>query len=179
MNYLRQTMWRAEYQHKPNTTSYLLQGFMPFEELGRKERAEATAQKIKELQGQGARFLLPVRLSFGGSELARIDFKGRGVRARVAQMKGSFTQQEESPNKRYKPYKVGTSVWRCRSSRGLYCGTLGITKREGAGPSDNGDLIYFRTADWEKVEVFIFKGLARPNEYADNAQVEAFLQTLK
>ena len=74
---------------------------------------------------------------------------------------------------------MGTAVWHCDSSSALYCGTLGITKHEGAGPPDNGDLIYFRTTDWEKVEVFILKGLARPNEYADNAQVEAFLQTLE
>lgn len=175
MNYLKQIMWRAVYQHKPNTTSYLLEGFLPFEELGTKERKAATAQKIQDLKAQGFCFLLPVRLSFGGSELARIDFRGRGTRERFAQMKGSFTQQEESPYKRKKPFKVGTAVWTCRSSKNLFCGTLGITQREGAGPSDNGDLIYFKTADWDAVEVIIFKGLARPNEYADNAKAEAFL----
>jgi len=177
-NYLKQTMWLATYQNKPFTTSYLLEGFLPFEELDTKGRKEATAQKIKEMQQQGFCFLLPVRLSFGGSELVRVDNVGRGTRERFSYLKGSFTQIEESPNKRFRPFKVGTAIWRCADSQTLFCGTLGVTKREGAGPSDNGDLIYFKTNDWKEVIVIIFRGMARPNEYADNAEIEAFLKGL-
>ena len=57
-------------------------------------------------------------------------------------------------------------------------GTLGINLQEGAKPTDNGDLVIFYTAGWREVDIYIFKGLAKPNEIANLQEAVAFVEAI-
>lgn len=84
-----------------------------------------------------------------------------GRRNRVRQLKGTFTNGEQSPYKQSKPYKVNTSIWKVEGFSDMYYGTLGVSGAKGRIEGNNGDLIILYTEDWELVRVFIFFGIAR------------------
>ena len=58
----------------------------------------------------------------------------------------------------------------------LYYGTIGIILGENQKPKDNGDLVIFRTCDWKEVDIYIFRGLANPNEIANLQEAVAFIE---
>lgn len=86
--------------------------------------------------------------------------KGRNLQAPVkAQLKGSFTQKEESPLKQYKPYKVSTQIWAIEDFPLLIgYGSVGITGADGriTSGTDTGDLVILHAEDreWNRVRIF-------------------------
>ena len=103
-----------------------------------------------------------------GQDLSRVARTGRGLEPRVGQMKATFTKAENSPYKQNKPYKVQTAIWRVEGSQTFYYGSLGISNKSGKITSDNGDMVVFRTADWRRVRVYVFAGLADPSRLPQN-----------
>lgn len=176
--FLKKMMWEAHYILKPGTTtSFVLDRFAKIDTLeDRKEKAAATSALIEDNRKEGREMLLPLRVCFTDPSIAPVAYSGRGTRAKVKQMKSYFTKGEESPYKIAKPFRVCTSVWQIPGTRCFYYGTLGITPAKDQKPIDNGDLIVFYTSDWRDVQVFIFKGLAKPNEEANLDQVQAFVE---
>lgn len=177
--FLRRQMWEAHYALKQGTTAtYIFQPYLPIEALeDRKQKKEATAQMITKMQAKGQGMLLPFRICFiTGEDSAPVGKSGRGARQKVAQMKAGFTIPEESPYKLAKPYKVCTSVWQVEGHKCFFYGTIGITFAEGQKPVDNGDLVIFYTSNWKAVDVFIFRGLAKPNDSANLQDAVQFVE---
>lgn len=177
--FLRRMMWEAHYSLKMTTnTTYLLQPYMSIEELAdSKQRREATAQFIAKRQQAGKAMLLPIRISFvDGHNVAPVRRSGRGMKQRVKQMKATFTQAEVSPYKIAKPYKVCTAIWEVEGHKCFFYGSIGITPAEGHNPKDNGDLVIFYTPDWKEVDVFIFRGLAQPNNIANLQEAVQYVE---
>lgn len=176
--FLKKVVWKAHYCLKEGTsTSFIYATYLPIEALeDRKAKADATASLIRQIKESGSPMLLPFRISFVKEDAAPVANTGRGTRAKVAQMKAKFTRAEESPYKIAPPFKVCTSIWQIPGTKCFFYGTLGITQKEGVRPSDNGDLVVFHTAGWKEVEVFIFKGLAKPNENASLADALAYVE---
>lgn len=131
------------------------------------ERREGTKTSYVATSGGGR---LPRLLSIDKQDLAPVARVGRGLEPRVAQMKAQFTKVENSPYKQNKPYKVQTSIWRVPDTRTLYYGSLGISNARGKISGDNGDLVIYQTADWQRVRVYVFIGLA-----ADRARLPQYL----
>ena len=171
-------MWEAHYILKLGTsTTYLWAPFAEIDALGdRKAKAEATAGLIEWNRREGHTMLLPFRICFVQEDAAPVANTGRGRKAKVAQLKAQFTKTEESPNKIAQPFKVCTSIWQVEGTKCFFYGTLGIVKAVGAKPTDNGDLVIFYTADWKDVDIFIFRGLAKPNEVANLQDLVAFVE---
>ena len=178
--FLKKVVWEAHYCLKEGTsTSFLYAPFLPIEALeDRKAKADATAALVRQIRESGRQMLLPFRICFVQADAAPVACTGRGARAKVGQLKATFTRGEESPYKIAKPYKVCTSIWQVPGSKCFFYGTLGITTKEGQRPSDNGDLVIFHTAGWKEVEVYIFKGLAKPNEIASLQDAVAYLESI-
>lgn len=178
--FLKKVVWEAHYCLKEGTsTSFLYAPFSPIEALeDRKAKADATAALVRQIRESGRQMLLPFRICFVQADAAPVACTGRGARAKVGQLKATFTRGEESPYKIAKPYKVCTSIWQVPGSKCFFYGTLGITTKEGQRPSDNGDLVIFHTAGWKEVEVYIFKGLAKPNEIASLQDAVAYLESI-
>lgn len=176
--FLSRVVWEAHYLLKAGTsTSFIYAPYLPIEALeDRKSKADATATFIRDIKAAGGAMLLPFRICFIKEDAAPVASTGRGARAKVAQLKAKFTRWEESPYKIAAPFKVCTSVWQIPGTKCYFYGTLGITQKENAYPKDNGDLVIFRTASWREVEVFIFKGLAKPNENASLADALAYVE---
>ena len=174
-DFLKKVVWEANYFLKAGTsTSFIYSSYLPIELLEeRKSKVAATADLIRKINESGSPMLLPFRISFVKADAAPVANTGRGTRAKVAQLKAHITKPEASPYKIAPPFKVCTSIWQIPGTKCSFYGTLGITLKEGMPPSDNGDLVIFRTADWKDVEVFIFKGLGKPN---DDACLEDALQ---
>lgn len=121
---------------------------------------EGTKTSYIDASAQGP---LPRLVSISvGVELSHVVRTGRGALPKVGQMKATFTRAEASPYKRYKPYKVQTSIWRVQGTCSYYYGSLGISNARGKIVGDNGDMLVLYTADWKRVEVYIFAGLAEP-----------------
>lgn len=176
--FLKKVVWEAHYCLKEGTsTSFIYALYLPIESLAdRKEKADATAALVRQIRESGRQMLLPFRICFVQADAAPVADTGRGARAKVGQLKATFTKGEESPYKIAKPYKVCTSIWQVPERKCFFYGTLGITKKEGQHPSDNGDLVIFHTAGWKEVEVYIFKGLAKPNEIASLQEAVEYLE---
>jgi len=118
---------------------------------------------------EGGRGPLPRLVSISvGQDLSQIASKGRGLLPKVGQMKAAFTRAEASPYKQHKPYKVQTAIWRVEGTQTYYYGSLGITDARGHITKDNGDMVIFQTADWKRVRVFVFAGLADPSRLPQN-----------
>ena len=176
--FLKKVVWEAHYCLKEGTsTSFIYAPYLPIEALeDRRAKADATASLIRQNRESGKAMLLPFRISFVKEDAAPVANTGRGTRAKVAQMKAKFTRCEESPYKIAAPFKVCTSIWQIPGTKCYFYGTLGITFKEGVHPSDNGDLVIFHTAGWKEVEVYIFKGLAKPNEIASLQEAVEYLE---
>ena len=178
--FLGRMMWEAHYILKSGTNASYI--WAPFAQVDRiadaKARKEATAELIAKNRREGWKMLLPFRLYFIQEDAAPVAFTGRGTRKKVAQLKAHFTTCEESPYKIAKPYKVCTSVWEVPGTKCFFYGTIGINLVEGTKPIDNGDLVIFHTAGWKDVGIYIFKGLAKPNEVASLQEVVAFVESI-
>ena len=175
--FLDRIVWNGRYIKKQGTnTSYIMEEFAGLDLIqDNKAKEKAFADEI-ERQQQRNKMLLPIRLCFiTGEDAAPVSYSGRGMRKRVAQMKSAFTKVEQSPYKIAKPYKCCTSIWEMDGNKRLLYGTIGITQKEGLPASDNGDLIFFYTNGWEAVDIFVFKGLARPNEIATIQEAGAYV----
>ena len=130
------------------------------------ELKEGTKTSYLDSIGRGP---LPRLLSIErGLDLSRVARTGRGLEPRVGQMKAAFTKAENSLYKINKPYKVQTAIWRVAGSQTLYYGSLGIANMSGKITSDTGDMVVFRTADWRRVRVYVFAGLADPSRFPQN-----------
>lgn len=178
--FLRRMMWEAHYILKPGTsTSYIWASYAAIEALNdRKAKAEATAALIEKNRSEGFQMLLPFRICFIQEDAAPVAKTGRGAKAKVAQLKASFTRCEESPYKIAKPFKVCTSIWQVEGTKCFFYGTLGVTQAEGESPLDNGDLLILYTAGWKDVDIFLFRGLAKPNEVANLQDVISYVEGL-
>ena len=178
--FLRRIMWEAHYILKPGTTStYLWAPFAPVDALeDREAKKAATAALIARNRSQGYQMLLPFRICFIQEDAAPVANTGRGARKKVGQMKSHFTRCEESPYKIASPFKACTSIWQVEGTRCFFWGTLGINMLEGGKATDNGDLIIFYTAGWKEVDIYIFKGLAKPNEIANLQEAVAFVEAI-
>lgn len=177
--FLKKVMWEAHYCQKPGTNAtFLFSPYLPIEQLpDRRQRAEATAQMIAQNQREGWEMLLPFRICFiTGEDTAPVANSGRGARKKVAQLKASFTKPEISPYKVAYPFKVCTSVWQVEGRKCFFYGTIGITQAENQKPKDNGDLVLFYTSDWKEVDVFIFKGLVKPNDIANLQEAVQYVE---
>lgn len=174
---LERVMWEAHYSLKEGTeASYVHSSFSEIDKIkGRKEKAERTANLVAFNQQLGVEMLLPFKISFIKGDIAPVSGTGRGALKKVAQLKATFTRPEVSPYKIAKPFKVCTSIWRVPNYQCFYYGTIGLVKAEGQPPKDNGDLVVFFTSDWQEVGVYIFKGLANPNDCADLQGVVSYL----
>lgn len=177
--FLTRIIWEAHYFLKQGTTTTFV--YAPFASIDaiedNKTRKAETEALIYRNRCEGRQMLLPFRVCFIKDDAAPVAYTGRGTRSKVAQMKAHFTQCEESPYKLAKPYRVCTSVWQVPGTKCLFYGTLGINLKENAKPTDNGDLVIFYTAGWKEVQIFIFKGLAKPNEVANLQEAVAFLES--
>lgn len=153
MDQLQQIMWQGHYRIKPGTTaSYTATDGIVYG---------------KEKDGR-CLYLLPKSLYIIRGEYGpRIRNSGLGTKLREGQMKGRFTKREVSPYKIANPFQVCTSIWPIAGHRGLFYGTIGITMNVGIHPRDNGDLVVFYAPTWQEFDVFIFRGLARPNPIGD------------
>ena len=173
--YLQKMTWKAHYLLKAGTgASYYRADFLPLAEIAdTKERKNAVSGKIEKLIRSGKEMLLPIRLSIVQGNDLPVNHSGRGTRNRIAQLKGAFTLPEQSPYKQYSPYHVNTSVWQVEGFKCLYYGTIGISFPTGI--ADNGDLVIFQTSDWIDITIYIFKGLAKPNEEANLADAVNFV----
>lgn len=165
--YLKKMAWKGHYLKKAGTgASYYRADFISFQEIDdAKERKFEVSRKIDQILRLGEEMLLPIRLSIVQGDSLPINHSGRGTRNRIAQLKGQFTQPEKSPYMQFPPYNVNTSVWQVEGFRCLFYGTIGI--RFPTGIADNGDLVIFKTSDWIDITIYIFKGLAKPNEEAN------------
>ena len=176
--FIRRMMWTAHYSLKPGTSAtYLFSEYAGIDAItDGKEKAAATIELLARNRSEGREMLLPFRIYFIQDDAAPVCHSGRGAREKFAQMKGAFTKREESPYKIAAPFKVCTSVWQIKGSRCLFYGTLGVTPGEGKKPIDNGDLIVFFTPDWREVDIYIFKGLGKPNEVANLQEAVDFVE---
>ena len=165
--YLQKMTWKAHYLLKAGTgASYYRADFVSLQEIDdAKERKLEVSRKIGQILRSGEEMLLPIRLSIVQGNSLPVNHSGRGTRNRMAQLKGAFTQPEQSPYKQYSPYHINTSVWQVEGFKCLFYGTIGISFPTGI--ADNGDLVIFKTSDWIDITIYIFKGLAKPNEEAN------------
>lgn len=177
--FLKKQMWQAHYSLKEGTNaSYIFQPYLSIEAIqDSKQRKVATAQMVSRMQDKGQEMLLPFRICFiYGEDSAPVNRTGRGKKKKVAQMKASFTIPEQSPYKLAKPYRVCTSIWQVEGHKCFYFGTIGINLAENQKPKDNGDLVIFYTPDWKEIDVFIFKGLVKPNDIANLQEAVRFVE---
>lgn len=171
--YLMASLWSDVYLRSPYTqASYYAECLSRnFEDWDKKSRDRAMKADVKGLVAGGARHLLPYRVGvLQGDACREINHSGRGCRAMDAQLKGAFTQAEISPYKQFPKYEVQTALWRVEGSQTLYYGSVGITGPKGKIDRDNGDLLILRTEDFDRLEIFIFKGLAGKQKQLDYLQ---------
>jgi hypothetical protein len=128
---------------------------------GRGEQKQAIKDLLRANREAGRELLLPYRIGVIPTINApKINDSGRGNVFSIGQLKGKFTEIQNSPYKVYPPYEIHTSLWKVEDKPLLYYGTIGITGSRGKIAQDNGDLLIVRTSDWKALNIFIFKGLA-------------------
>lgn len=109
---------------------------------------------------------LPKTLTISkGDAIFTCAHKGRNLQtATKAQLKGGFTQKEESLLKQNKPYKVSTQIWELVNFPLLIgYGSIGITGTDGkiTSDSDTGNLVilYGEDKDWNRVRIYYGVGM--------------------
>lgn len=152
---------KAEYVKSPYApTAYYaksLEGCLSIAD--KSERDKAIKDRVAELVASGEESLLPHRLGIiRGDAMTRTQRNGWARTPQDAQLKASYTSAEVSPYKQHKPYELHTGLRKVAGEDIYYYGTIGITNQTGRIDSDNGDLVVIRTADWERLEVFVFRG---------------------
>ena len=151
------------------STSYLVSDMEScFEILDKAERNKAFAEGRRTIKN----FLLPALVSVvRGESMPCVSNSGRGRLHRVAQLKGCFTKDENSPYKKHKPFKVNTSLWPIEGHPRFLYGTIGITGPSGEITEDNKDLLILETSDWKRMRFHVYPGLAVPDKFLDYALV--------
>lgn len=169
--YLMSSLWRGTYLRSPFTQASYYAEILErnFEIWDRATREKAMKEDVKGLAENGYNQLLPYRIGILQGESCReINKSGRGSRAMDAQLKGAFTRNEVSPYKKFPKYEVQTALWRVDGYQTMYYGSIGITGQNGKIDRDNGDLLIMRTEDFNRVEIFLFRGLAGPHKHLTN-----------
>jgi hypothetical protein len=125
-------------------------------------RKEGTAGSYYRASGAS---ILPRRLSISfNTQMAQTAQKGRNlIHKVVGQLLGTFTKDEQSPLKQYKPYTVRTNLYQDNDFPMLKgYGTIGISNHTGKvdRQSDKGDLVlvYCPERSQEEVKLFFFAG---------------------
>jgi len=130
------------------------------------ERKEGTATSYYRTSGSN---ILPIRIGISKDcELVPAQRKGRNLQLRAGQLKGAFTQLEESPLKQHKPYKISTGIYKIPEyPLFIGYGTIGISNPEGkiTRESDTEDLVVFHTLDnWKNITIYYLPKCGSPNE---------------
>lgn len=104
---------------------------------------------------------LPNRMGITKDQFSRAERKGRNLQKVTGQIKGTFTQSESSPLKKFKPYNLHTQIWSIPEFPLLIgYGTIGISNDAGNidRTSETEDLIllYSPSSDWGEIEIFYF-----------------------
>lgn len=102
--------------------------------------------------------VLPNRLGISkDSLLSRVARKGRALQhSIVGQLRGSFTQKEDSPLKKYRPFAVQSSIYEIAEYPLFFgYGTLGTSNKEGkiTKDTDKGDLILLQFVSENEVKI--------------------------
>ena len=125
-------------------------------------RKEGTAGSYYRASGAS---ILPRRLSISfGTQMAQTALKGRNLQHEVVgQLLGTFTKEEQSPLKQFKPYIVRTNIFQDNDFPMLKgYGTIGISNHTGKvdRQSDRGDLVLLHCPErnQEEVRLFFFAG---------------------
>ena len=108
--------------------------------------------------------ILPNRICFREGEMTKVSKSGRNNMHPVkGQFLANFTQKEESPLKKFKPYKVRTQIWQKEDyPHFLGYGTIGVSTPEGT--RDTGDLLILFTPDECKtIEIYFFAAMGTPD----------------
>lgn len=165
------TECKAEYVKSPYApTAYYaksLEGCLSIAD--KSERGNAIKDRVAELVTSGEEFLLPHRLGIiRGDAMPPTQRNGWGRTPRDAQLKANYTSAEVSPYKQHKPYELHTGLRKVAGEDIYYYGTIGITNPSGRINSGNGDLVIIRTRDWERLEVFVFRGFVDRGRQLDS-----------
>jgi hypothetical protein len=180
--FIEKSMWRATYVLSPYTSaSYYaeaLEGNFQFSD--RSEREKAMKKSVQEQVESSEEWLLPHRINIlRGESMASTKSSGRARNRFDAQLKSAFTKIEKSPYKQFKPYEVQTGLRKAEGTQSYYYGSLGVTGINGRVDRDNGDLLVIRTSDWNRLELFVFKGLAGRDKQLDYLpEVMSFVKSL-
>lgn len=109
--------------------------------------------------------ILPNRMSISKErELSHVSRNGRNLlHSIMGQMKGSFTQKEDSPLKQNKPFSIHTQLWQIPEYPLNPYGTIGISNTNGkiTRQSDFGDVVIIHPLDyhWELLEIYYFPAM--------------------
>lgn len=109
--------------------------------------------------------ILPKRLSISFDfDMTKVQNKGRILaEGKCGQLMGNFTQAEESPLKKNKPYTCRTEIFRCIDYPLLFgYGTIGISNEQGkvTKQSDSGDLVVIHATDnFKVIHIYFFFGM--------------------
>jgi len=109
--------------------------------------------------------ILPNRMSISKDrELTHVSRNGQNLfHPIMGQMKGSFTQKEDSPLKQHKPFSIHTQLWQIPEFPLNPYGTIGISNIYGkiTRQSDFGDVVIIHPLDdtWELLEIFYFPAM--------------------
>ena len=163
-------MWLGSYILSPYASasyySSMVSDVLQYED--EKERKKAMRESVRRLAESGLEHLLPYRIGImQGESMASVKASGRGAKPLKAQLKGRFTQAEDSVYKQYKPYEIQTGLWQVEGTQTFFYGTLGISDEHGRISRDNADLIIVVTSDWKRLDVYVFKGLAGLDKQLD------------
>lgn len=178
--FITKALWSAVYEaHTPNCyhNSALDQCFSI---LDKSERNKMVREAIMTLADEGQYSLLPYRISIlRGQSMLDVSRTGRARELMDAQLKGTFTQIEDSPYKTYKPFEVQTGLWKVQGYQSYYYGTIGASGINGRIDRDNSDLIIIHTSDWRHLDIFVFRGLAGVQKQLDYLpEVMAYLKQM-
>lgn len=171
--FLDNVVWFDEFFLNPETSSsfYASEVVDSLNVNGRGAQKQAISDLLEATRKAGRELLLPYRIGVIPTINApKINESGRGEVFSVGQLKGKFTEIQNSPYKVFPPFEVHTSLWRIEGKPLLYYGTIGITGSSGRIAQDNGDLLIARTADWKALNIFIFRGLAGRSQQLSHLQ---------
>ena len=163
-------MWQGSYVLSPYASASYYSGMVAevLQHENETERKCAMRELVRRLAESGVEHLLPYRIGImQGASMATIKSSGRGAKPLKAQLKGRFTQSEDSVYKQYKPYEIQTGLWQVEGTQTFFYGTLGISNEYGKISRDNADLIIVVTSDWKRLDVYVFKGLAGLDKQLD------------
>ena len=128
------------------------------------QRKEGTAASYYWQEGSR---ILPNRMSISKDvELTPVAPKGRNLLHKtMGQMKGNFTQKEDSPLMQHKPFAIHTTLYQIPEYPEYPYGTIGITGSNGkiTRQTDFGDVVVVKPldSDWNWLEIFYFPSMGK------------------